>query len=135
MPAQRIPAAHPATRTFQALRIAVNQELDGLDDFLTESVSFLRPGGRFVVISFHSLEDRIVKRAFRALAGQCVCDRPPELCTCSRKPQAKLVTNRAIRPGETEVELNPRSRSARLRCVERLNVSGLGSLVPETIER
>ena len=135
VPARRIPAIHPATRTFQALRIAVNQELDGLDEFLTETVSFLRPGGRFVVISFHSLEDRIVKRAFRALAGQCVCDRPPELCTCSRQPQAKLVTNRAIRPGETEVELNPRSRSARLRCVERLNVSGLGSLVPETIER
>ncbi len=135
VPAHRMPATHPATRTFQALRIAVNQELDGLDEFITASVSFLRPGGRFVVISFHSLEDRIVKRAFRALAGQCVCDRPSELCTCSRQPLARLVTHRAIRPGETEVELNPRSRSARLRCVERLEVAGHESLVPETIER
>jgi 16S rRNA (cytosine1402-N4)-methyltransferase len=124
VPAQRIPATHPATRTFQALRIAVNQELEGLGEFIAGSVSFIRPGGRFVVISFHSLEDRIVKRSFRALAGQCVCERPPELCTCSRRPLVRIVTHRAIRPGEAEVELNPRSRSARLRCVERLEVPG-----------
>ncbi len=130
IPACRMPATHPATRTFQALRIAVNQELEGLDEFITGSVSFLRPGGRFVVISFHSLEDRVVKRAFRALAGQCVCDRPPDLCRCSRQRVARLITHRAIRPGETEVELNPRSRSARLRCVERLDVSGQESRVP-----
>ncbi len=134
VPARRMPAIHPATRTFQALRIAVNQELDGLDEFIAGSVSFLRPGGRFVVISFHSLEDRIVKRAFRALAGQCVCDRPPELCRCSRRPLARLVTHRAIRPDEAEVEMNPRSRSARLRCVERLDVSGQESQAPETVE-
>jgi 16S rRNA (cytosine1402-N4)-methyltransferase len=134
VPAQRIPATHPATRTFQALRIAVNQELDGLDEFIAGSVSFIRPGGRFVVISFHSLEDRIVKRAFRALAGQCVCDRPPELCRCSRRPLARLVTHRVIRPGEEEVNLNPRSRSARLRCVECLEVSGQESQAPGTVE-
>jgi len=133
VPARRTPAIHPATRTFQALRIAVNQELDGLDEFIAGSVSFLRPGGRFVIISFHSLEDRIVKRAFRALAGQCVCDRPPDLCKCSRRPLARLVTHRAVRPGESEVELNPRSRSARLRCVERLDVSGHESRAPEAV--
>jgi 16S rRNA (cytosine1402-N4)-methyltransferase len=134
IPAHRVPATHPATRTFQALRIAVNQELEGLDEFITGSVSFLRPGGRLVVISFHSLEDRIVKRAFRALAGQCVCDRPPDLCKCSRQPVARLVTRRALRPGEAEVELNPRSRSARLRCVERLEVSGQGFPAPGQLE-
>ena len=134
IPAYRLPATHPATRTFQALRIAVNQELEGLDEFITGSISFLRPGGRFVVISFHSLEDRIVKRAFRALAGQCVCDRPPDLCRCSRQPVARLVTHRAVRPGEAEVELNPRSRSARLRCVERLDVAGQESRAPGQVE-
>ncbi len=134
IPARGMPATHPATRTFQALRIAVNQELDGLDEFITGSVSFLRPGGRFVVISFHSLEDRIVKRAFRALAGQCVCDRPPDLCRCPRQRVARLITHRVIRPGETEVELNPRSRSARLRCVERLDASGRESRTPGHVE-
>ncbi len=111
---------HPATRTFQALRIAVNQELEGLEEFFVEALSFLKPGGRMVVISFHSLEDRIVKRAFRRLAGQCICDRPRELCTCSRVVQARLVTPRAIKPGAAELEANPRSRSARLRAVERV---------------
>jgi 16S rRNA (cytosine1402-N4)-methyltransferase len=114
---------HPATRTFQALRIAVNSELEGLEDLLSESVVFLRPGGRMVVISFHSLEDRIVKQAFRRLAGQCVCSRPAELCTCPRQVQATLITPRPVRAGAAEVELNPRARSARLRVVERVPVS------------
>jgi len=111
---------HPATRTFQALRIAVNQELDGLEDFFLEAISFLRPGGKMAAVSFHSLEDRIVKRAFRILAGQCVCDRPRELCICSRRELVRLITPRAIKPGAAELEINPRARSARLRAVEKI---------------
>ncbi len=111
---------HPATRTFQALRIAVNRELEGLEEFLASAVGFLRPGGRLAVISFHSLEDRIVKRTFRRLAGQCVCERPPQLCGCPRKALVRLVPARAIRPSQSETERNPRSRSAKLRCMERL---------------
>ncbi len=113
------PSIHPATKTFQALRIAVNQELEGLEEFLIEACSFLRPGGRLVVIAFHSLEDRIVKRAFRRLAGQCVCERPPELCTCSRQPLAVVLTHKPLKPGAEELAVNPRSRSARLRALER----------------
>jgi 16S rRNA (cytosine1402-N4)-methyltransferase len=110
---------HPATRTFQALRIAVNEELEGLDALLAEAFSFLRPGGRIVVIAFHSLEDRIVKRAFRRLAGQCVCDAPLELCTCPRKSLGNLLTSRPMTPGPEELAANPRARSARLRSLER----------------
>ena len=111
---------HPATRTFQALRIAVNEELEGLDEFLVEAFGFLKSGGRMVVIAFHSLEDRIVKRAFRRLAGQCVCEAPPELCTCPRQKLANLLTHRPMVPGPEELAVNPRARSARLRSVERV---------------
>jgi 16S rRNA (cytosine1402-N4)-methyltransferase len=111
---------HPATRTFQALRIAVNEELEGLEEFFAEALGFLKPGGRMVVIAFHSLEDRIVKRGFRRLAGQCVCDAPPELCTCPRQELAVLVTHRPMAPGPEELAANPRARSARLRALERL---------------
>jgi len=111
---------HPATRTFQALRIAVNEELEGLDEFLSEGFGFLVPGGRMVVIAFHSLEDRIVKRAFRRLAGQCVCEAPPELCTCPRQELAHLLTPRPMTPGPEELAVNPRARSARLRSLERI---------------
>jgi 16S rRNA (cytosine1402-N4)-methyltransferase len=111
---------HPATRTFQALRIAVNEELEGLEDFLAESVGFLKPGGRIVVIAFHSLEDRIVKRAFRRLAGQCVCEAPPELCTCPRQALGNLITPRPMTPSPEELASNPRARSARLRSLERI---------------
>jgi 16S rRNA (cytosine1402-N4)-methyltransferase len=110
---------HPATRTFQALRIAVNRELDGLEDFLMEAVSFLKPGGRIAVISFHSLEDRIVKNAFRKLSGRCVCELPPELCRCSKKTVVRVVTRRPITPGASEIALNPRARSARIRAAEK----------------
>jgi 16S rRNA (cytosine1402-N4)-methyltransferase len=111
---------HPATRTFQALRIAVNEELEGLDKFFTEAFGFLKPGGRIAAIAFHSLEDRIVKRAFRKLAGQCICDSPPELCTCPREAVACIVTSRPITPGPEELEANMRARSARLRVLERI---------------
>jgi 16S rRNA (cytosine1402-N4)-methyltransferase len=111
---------HPATRTFQALRIAVNEELEGLEAFLSEAFSFLRPGGRIVVIAFHSLEDRIVKKAFRRLAGQCVCEAPPELCQCPRQALAHLLTPRPMTPGPMELAANPRARSARLRSLERI---------------
>ncbi len=111
---------HPATRTFQALRIAVNEELEGLEGFLSEAFSFLKPGGRMVVIAFHSLEDRIVKRTFRRLAGQCVCEAPPELCQCPRQVLASILTPRPMTPGPEELAVNPRARSARLRSVERI---------------
>ncbi len=111
---------HPATRTFQALRIAVNEELEGLEELLLEAFGFLRSGGRIVVIAFHSLEDRIVKRAFRKLGGQCVCDAPPELCTCPRQALACLLTPRPMTPSPEELAANPRARSARLRALERI---------------
>ncbi len=111
---------HPATRTFQALRIAVNQELEGLDEFFDEALSFLNTGGRMAVIAFHSLEDRIVKTAFRRLSGQCVCDRPPDLCLCPRQVRARVITPRPLTAGSTELAANPRARSARLRSLERV---------------
>jgi 16S rRNA (cytosine1402-N4)-methyltransferase len=116
---------HPATRTFQALRIAVNQELEGLEEFFSNIVPFLRPGGRLVVISFHSLEDRIVKRSFRVLSGHCVCERPPELCTCPRQEHARIVTSRPMTPGDAELATNPRARSAKLRALECIESSSV----------
>jgi 16S rRNA (cytosine1402-N4)-methyltransferase len=111
---------HPATRTFQALRIAVNQELEGLGEFFTEALAFLRTGGTIAVIAFHSLEDRIVKTAFRRLSGQCVCDRTPELCICPRQVLARLRTPRPLTASPAELATNPRARSARLRVLERV---------------
>jgi 16S rRNA (cytosine1402-N4)-methyltransferase len=110
---------HPATRTFQALRIAVNGELEGLDAFVDTAVMSLRRGGRLAVISFHSLEDRIVKHAMRALAHRCIC--PPEMpvCGCGRENIVKIVTPKAVVPSLSERSENPRSRSAKLRVAER----------------
>ena len=110
---------HPVTRTFQALRIAVNDELGQLERFLEPAARSLRPGGRMAVISFHSLEDRIVKHTLRRLAGRCTC--PPDLPVCRCQPQhlLKILTSSPIRPDEEEVALNPRARSARLRAAER----------------
>jgi 16S rRNA (cytosine1402-N4)-methyltransferase len=111
---------HPATRVFQALRIAVNAELDALQEALAASIDLLRPGGRLVVLSYHSLEDRIVKRFFAAERRGCIC--PPELpvCVCGKNPRLRLVTRPSLTPTEAEILANPRARSARLRAVERL---------------
>lgn len=115
----RVREIHPATRTFQALRIAVNEELAGLRQALMLGVDHLRQGGRMAVISFHSLEDRMVKRAFRVFENPCTCPRVLAVCACGSKPLGRVVTRRAVRPGETEIRANPRARSARLRVFER----------------
>jgi len=111
---------HPATRTFQALRIVINRELEGLGEFLELAVGLLAAGGRIVVLSYHSLEDRIVKQTFRALAHGCIC--PPRLpvCACGRTPSLSLVGRGATRPTEAEVKANPSSRSAKMRVGEKL---------------
>ncbi|MCS7001358.1 MAG: 16S rRNA (cytosine(1402)-N(4))-methyltransferase RsmH [Dehalococcoidia bacterium] len=111
---------HPATRAFQALRIAVNDELRALEHGLDGAIAALGPGGRLAVIAFHSLEDRIVKRRFAAEAKGCVC--PPGLptCQCGRRPRVRIVTRKPIEPTADEVVANPRARSAKLRVAERL---------------
>jgi 16S rRNA (cytosine1402-N4)-methyltransferase len=113
---------HPATRVFQALRIAVNAELDALAAGLAAALDLLRPGGRLVVLTYHSLEDRIVKRFLRAERRGCVC--PPEspVCVCGRTPRVRLLNPKGITPSDEEVAANPRARSARLRTAERLAV-------------
>jgi 16S rRNA (cytosine1402-N4)-methyltransferase len=111
---------HPATRTFQALRIAVNDELASLEKGLDLGVRMLSQGGRVVVIAFHSLEDRIVKNSFRRLAHGCTCPRDFPYCVCGNKPMLRVLTGKPVMAGETEIEVNPRSRSARLRSAERI---------------
>ena len=111
---------HPATRTFQALRIAVNHELEGLGEFVESAVDLLIPEGRFAGISFHSLEDRILKRELKKLSGHCEC--PPRLpvCTCGARKVVEVLTRRPVAPGSTEIEENPRARSAKLRACRKL---------------
>jgi 16S rRNA (cytosine1402-N4)-methyltransferase len=111
---------HPATKSFQALRIAVNEELAALEDALPQAINVLRTGGRLAVISFHSLEDRIVKRFFRRQAKDCIC--PPEqpVCTCDHRPTVRIITRRPVQPDEAEIAANPRARSGRLRVAEKL---------------
>src|SRR5947209_4162273 len=112
---------HPATRTFQALRIAVNRELEGLGEFIETAVDLLQPQGRLAVISFHSLEDRIVKRALRRLSGHCECDpRRAPVCTCGARRAVEILTRRPVVPSEQEVGENPRARSAKLRACLKL---------------
>nr|WP_236673443.1 16S rRNA (cytosine(1402)-N(4))-methyltransferase RsmH [Comamonas sp. JC664] len=111
---------HVATRTFQALRMAVNGELEALDALLAAIPGLLKVGGRAAVIAFHSLEDRRVKEAFRALAGRCTCPPGLPICVCSGVGDFALVTKKAVAASEAEVEANPRSRSAHLRVVEKL---------------
>jgi 16S rRNA (cytosine1402-N4)-methyltransferase len=111
---------HPARRVFQALRIAVNDELGALEAALPAALETLRPGGRIAVISFHSLEDRIVKRFFRTEARGCTC--PPELpvCVCGREPSVRILTRKAVRPSAREIAANPRAASARLRAAAKV---------------
>ena len=114
---------HPATRTFQALRIAVNHELEGLGEFVESAVDLLIPDGRFVGISFHSLEDRILKRELKRLSGHCQC--PPRLpvCSCGARKAVEVLTRRPVVPGFSEVDENPRARSAKLRACRKLTAS------------
>jgi 16S rRNA (cytosine1402-N4)-methyltransferase len=118
--------AHPATRTFQALRIAVNGELEGLGEFFETAVDLLQTGGRLAVISFHSLEDRVVKRTLRRLSGRCECDPRRPVCSCGARPAVRLLTRRPVAPSDAEVEENPRARSAKLRACEKLGAAAGG---------
>ncbi len=111
---------HPATRTFQGLRIAVNDELASLEKGLEAAIKLLNRGGRAAVISFHSLEDRIVKSIFRDFTTGCVCPKGVPICVCGRIPQLKKITGKPVLPSSEEVQSNPRSRSAKLRVAEKL---------------
>lgn len=121
-----IPAAarregpHPAKRTFQAIRIAVNQELNEIQRVIPDIIDVLNPGGRGCIITFHSLEDRIVKEEFKRLANPCTCPREFPVCICNNKPSITVVTRKPILPKEQEIEDNPRARSAKLRVCEKL---------------
>jgi 16S rRNA (cytosine1402-N4)-methyltransferase len=119
-PRGRADHIHPATRTFQALRIAVNRELEGLGEFVETSVDLLQTEGRFVAISFHSLEDRIIKRTLRRLAGQCECPPRSPVCSCGARRAVEILTRRPVVPGHLETEENPRARSAKLRAARKL---------------
>lgn len=114
---------HPATRTFQALRLAVNRELDDLERFLAFALDVIEEGGRLCIVSFHSLEDRMVKHAFKAWAARCTCPPRALRCTCSRQSQARLLNRKALTPSSAETAENPRARSARLRAVEKCPAS------------
>ena len=113
---------HPARRTFQAIRIAVNDELDPLDKALCDFVDCLKPGGRLLVITFHSLEDRLVKRCFQRLQNPCTCPPKAPICTCGKKPLVKVLAKGAVPPSDEEVARNPRARSAKLRVCQKLEV-------------
>ena len=111
---------HPARRTFQALRIAVNGELDALRSGLAAAFGLLKPGGRLAVITFHSLEDRIVKQQMNAWCTGCTCPKDFPVCVCGKKPQGRLLYKKGLAPGEAELSENPRARSARLRVIEKI---------------
>jgi len=113
---------HPATRTFMALRIAVNGELEGLDGFVETAVDLLKPAGRFLTITFHSLEDRIIKREMRRLSGYCQCPARQPVCTCGARRTIEILTRRPVTAGASEVNENPRARSAKLRVGRKLTV-------------
>lgn len=113
---------HPEKRVFQAIRIAVNDELSGLGQTVKDFCSYLKPGGRMAIITFHSLEDRIVKTAFNSLAQGCICPKEFPVCMCNNKPKAKVLTKKPILPTKEELMINSRSASAKLRVLEKLPV-------------
>ncbi len=115
---RRTAKRHPATRTFQALRIAVNRELDELKEFLSRVLDILKPGARIVIISFHSLEDRIVKHFFKMEQKDCICPPSQMVCTCNHVQRLKILTKKPVVPSDDEIELNKRARSAKLRAAE-----------------
>jgi 16S rRNA (cytosine1402-N4)-methyltransferase len=122
---------HPATQVFQALRIAVNRELENLDTVLPQALASLSPGGRLAVISFHSLEDRRVKQASDCAARDCICPPRIPVCGCGHRASVRLLARGAVKPSRSEFEANPPSRSARLRAVERLQTPSTGTGGPE----
>ncbi|MBE6022710.1 MAG: 16S rRNA (cytosine(1402)-N(4))-methyltransferase RsmH [Cellulosilyticum sp.] len=111
---------HPAKRTFQAIRIAVNRELEIIEPTIKDIVGKLNKGGRLCIITFHSLEDRIVKHAFKELEDPCTCSKHLPMCVCGKKPEVKVITRKPILPSDEEIEINPRSRSAKLRIIEKI---------------
>lgn len=111
---------HPAKRTFQAIRIAVNEELEHLGEAVQSAAAILKSGGRLCIITFHSLEDRIVKNTFQQLEDPCTCPADFPVCICGKSPLGKVITRKPVLPSETEMELNPRARSAKLRVLEKL---------------
>lgn len=127
--AVRREAGHPARKTFQALRIAVNGELDRLREGLEAAFSLLAPGGRLAVITFHSLEDRIVKQQMHQWCQGCTCLPEFPVCVCGKKPQGRLIYKKGLAPSEQEIEENPRARSARLRVIEKSGLPNWGSVL------
>ena len=126
-PASKRHDKHPARKTFQALRIAVNGELDRLSQGLDGAFKVLSQGGRLSVITFHSLEDRIVKQRMAKWCEGCICPKDFPICVCGRKPEARIVNKKPVTAGENEIAENPRSRSAKLRCCERIkNINAFG---------
>lgn len=111
---------HPAKRTFQAIRIEVNKELDIIRPTILDVVPYLKKGGRLCIITFHSIEDRIVKHTFKELEDPCTCPRNIPMCICGKTPQVRVITRKPILPSEEELEFNPRARSAKLRIIEKL---------------
>ncbi|MBN1666865.1 MAG: 16S rRNA (cytosine(1402)-N(4))-methyltransferase, partial [Anaerolineales bacterium] len=116
----RQPGLHPATRTFQALRIATNQELEAVAQVLPDAVAVLKPKGKLAVIAFHSLEDRIVKTFFRQESRDCLCPPKQPLCTCGHRASLVEINRKPIQASSLEIHSNPRARSARLRIVEKI---------------
>lgn len=119
-PSERYGEKHPSKRTYQALRIEVNGELEILENAVRDAVDCLKPGGRIAVMTFHSLEDRIVKQTFASLATGCTCPKNFPICVCGNKPKVKIITKKPILPSKEELEENPRSRSAKLRVAEKI---------------
>ena len=115
----RVQGGHPAKKTFQAVRIALNRELEVLEESIEGMIKALNPEGRLCIISFHSLEDRIVKKAFRTAEDPCICPKDFPICTCGRKSLGRVISKKAIIPSDLEMEENPRARSAKLRIFER----------------